>query len=112
MRQSRAAPEGLQDFALHLQIAAEVPSSGGHAGVTEVVADYIQINASLQQSHRAAVPKYVRGGSTVAEVGKGQSSAAEVFRKQVRDAVTAERVAPRVAENLAGPVVVALKQKA
>lgn len=89
MHKPRTAPERLQDFALHLQIAAEVSSSCGHAGVAEVVADYGQINASLQESHSAAVSKYVRGDATMAKVGKGQSGAAKVLGKQVRDAVAA-----------------------
>ena len=72
-------PERLDNSALHLQVGGDVAIRGRYAGVSEVVADDGEVDASLEERDGAAVPKDVRRGRGPAENGVGAGRLANVF---------------------------------
>ena len=55
-----AVPEGLKRFAFHLEIGCDVAARRGDARVAEVVTDYADVDARLQQGDSAAVAQVAR----------------------------------------------------
>jgi hypothetical protein len=97
--ESGPRPESLEDATLHLDVGLDVPIGSRDALVPEHVANDGEIAAGLEHSDGSAVAQGV-GSHVLSAQRRGLSRRTlEVDAKDVRDAVSGNGLAPRVAED-------------
>gem|GEM_PF-2170122 len=97
--ESGAFPERGEDVLLHFEVGGEVTAGCRDADMAQVVPDHRHIDACLEQCDGTTMPKNMGGDPTATETGCGSSGPLYVLCDHVRDAVTGQRGAPRVAED-------------
>jgi hypothetical protein len=98
-RETSTFPKGVEDLALHLQVAGDVAAGGCHGCMPEVITDHTDVDTCLQQPDGAAVAQDMGCDATSSQVGPRACRSSDVLPKDVGNAVTCQWLAAGVTKD-------------
>src|SRR5688572_17062778 len=94
-------PKGLENLALHVDVGRDVSARRRDARVAQVVADYADVDAGLEQSDGTAMAEHVRRDATPTERRPFLRGETDVPLDDVCRAIARQRTASGVPEDWA-----------